>query len=226
MLVPTRPSMRRPPAGSTNDSRSVSDFQPDRAHRADQAERDVDDVIAGRQHDVRGRAALLADQLERAGIVGLVGEHPPHQPAIDDRQILAVTRRQRQHRLACGRRRPAAARPAGPWRSTAARWSAGSAAREGSGLVPGPEGGARFMRRPGRGIRNRGRRHRRRAVLEHLGRGRRPAAAAEPASRQAPAPGKSHPPRPCSPKPLPLEPMAMLFTENAANSSLRGKFGR
>ncbi len=65
----------------------------------------MDDVVAGRQHDVRGRAALLADQLERAGVVGLVGEHPPHQPAIDDRQILAVARRQRQHPLSwsCGR---------------------------------------------------------------------------------------------------------------------------
>ena len=63
----------------------------------------MDDVTAGRQHDVRGGAALLADQLERAGVVGLVGEHPPHQPAIDDRQILAVARRQRQHRLAWNR---------------------------------------------------------------------------------------------------------------------------
>jgi hypothetical protein len=32
--------------------------------------------------------------------------------------------------------------------------------------------------------------------------------------------GNDQPVRPCSPKPLPLGLMAMLFTENAANSSL------
>ena len=117
-------------------------FQAHRPHRADQAKRHVDDVTAGRQHDVRGRAALLADQLERAGVVGLVGEHPPHQPAIDDRQILAVARRQRQHPLSwnCG---ALAAQPAGSLRSTVARWWAGSVARR--GIVPVPDGGARFM---------------------------------------------------------------------------------
>ena len=101
--MPTRPSMRRPPAGSTNNSRSVSDFKRHRPHGADQAKRDVHDVAARRQHDVRRRAALLAHQLEGAGVVGLVGEHPPHQPAVDDRQVLAVARRQRQHRLSGGR---------------------------------------------------------------------------------------------------------------------------
>ena len=44
----------------------------------------MDDVVARRQHDVRRRAAILADQLEGAGLVGLVGEHPPHQAAGDD----------------------------------------------------------------------------------------------------------------------------------------------
>ena len=61
------------------------------------------DIIARRQHDVRRRAAFLADQLERAGVVGLVGEHPPHQTVVDEGQILAVARRQRQHRLPGGR---------------------------------------------------------------------------------------------------------------------------
>ena len=180
----------------------------------------MDDVIARRQHDVRGRAALLADQLEGAGIVGLVGEHPPHQPAVDDRQVLAVARRQRQHRLARRSRRPAAARPAARWRSTAARWWAGQW-----------RGQARDRRRarraaPGssqvrRGVRHRGRRHRRRAVAENIW------AEAEAGSSETSASGKrkrrektSRPAR-APPIPLPPEVMAMLFTENAANSSLR-----
>ena len=37
------------------------------------------------------------------------------------------------------------------------------------------------------------------------------------------SPGKGHPPRPNPTIPLPPEIMAMLFTENAANSSLRGR---
>ena len=131
----------------------------------------MNDVIAGRQHDVRGRAALLADQLERAGIVGLVGEHPPYQPAIDDRQILAVARRQRQHRLA--RDRGA--------RRRHHRRDRGERRLHDGGLVQRP-GKCRDRPRPGRwrqiqcrsarSIRNRGRRHRWGAVLEHLGRGR------------------------------------------------------
>ena len=122
-------------------------FQADRPHRADQAERDVNDVIAGRQHDVRGRAALLADQLERAGIVGLVGEHPPYQPAIDDRQILAVARRQRQHRLA--RDRGAGGGTAGGTVAsdgcTMVGWFNGAGS---VGIAPAPEGGARFSAGP------------------------------------------------------------------------------
>ena len=83
-------------------------FQRHRPHRADQAERDMDHIAARRQHDVGRRAALLADQFEGAGLVRPVRKHPPHQPAVDDRQVLAVARRQRQH--APGRRpkRPAA----------------------------------------------------------------------------------------------------------------------
>ena len=43
----------------------------------------MDDIVAGRQHDVRRRAAILADQFEGAGLVGPVGKDPPHQSAID-----------------------------------------------------------------------------------------------------------------------------------------------
>ena len=107
----------------------------------------MNDVIAGRQHDVRGRAALLADQLERAGIVRLVGEHPPYQPAIDDRQILAVARRQRQHRLA------AVGVPGGGTTGgtvvsdgcTMVGWFNGAGS---VGIAPVPEGGARFSAGP------------------------------------------------------------------------------
>ena len=185
--------MRSPPAGSTKATRSVSDFQAHRPHRADQAERDVDDVIAGRQHDVRGRAALLADQLERAGVVGLVGEHPPHQPAIDDRQILAVARRQRQHPLRRNRGAPAAAAPAGSWRSTAARWSAGSTAPASVGIDPVPDGGARFIAGAvwtsgtAAGGTGGGRSEN---IWAETGAGS-SAAAPRQASRQAPAPGKA-----------------------------------
>ena len=148
----------------------------------------MDDVTAGRQHDVRGRAALLADQLERAGVVGLVGEHPPHQPAIDDRQILAIARRQRQHPLSwnCGRwrrnRRDRCDRRwhngrLGQWRRDRSR----------------PRRRRQIHGWRGLDIRNRGRRHRWRAVREHLGRnrGRKHAASAKASSRQAPAPGKA-----------------------------------
>ena len=131
----------------------------------------MDDVIAGRQHDVRGRPALLADQLERAGIVGLVGEHPPHQPAIDDRQILAEARRQRQHRLVrtwrawcrcCGRRN----------RSDRRRHDGRLVQRRGKGRICAGAGGRRQIERgPARGLRNQPGRHRRRPVLEHLGKG-------------------------------------------------------
>ena len=150
----------------------------------------MDDVIAGRQHDIRGRAALLADQLERAGVVGLVGEHPPHQPAIDDRQILAVTRRQRQHPLSwnCGRRRRRYRRD-----RRDRRWHDG-------GLVQRrrkrrnrsrPRRRRQIHGGPGLDIRNRGRRHRWRAVREHLGRDRGRQQRNQRQAAQAPAPGKT-----------------------------------
>ena len=171
MQVPTRPSMRRPPAGSTKASRSVSDFRRHRPHRADQAERDVNDITAGRQHDVRGRAAILADQLERAGLVRLVGKHPPHQPAIDDRQILAVARGQRQHRLVRSWRARRRVRPAEPWRSTAADGGLVQRRGQSSGSTPGRTA-APDSSQVRSGHPEPGRRHRRRPVAEHLGRGR------------------------------------------------------
>jgi CubicO group peptidase (beta-lactamase class C family) len=69
------------------------------ARRADQAERDMDHIIAGWQHDVRRRAALLADQLEGAVLVRLVGEHTPHQSVGDGRAVLGVARGEREHGL-------------------------------------------------------------------------------------------------------------------------------
>ena len=139
--------MRSPPAGSTKAIAIGLRFQADRPHRTDQAERDVNDVIAGRQHDVRGRAALLADQLERAGVVGLVGEHPPHQPAIDDRQILAVARRQRQHPLGRngGRGGGATGGIVAIDGGTMVGWFSGAGS---VGIAPVPDGGARFMAGP------------------------------------------------------------------------------
>ena len=150
----------------------------------------MDDVIAGRQHDVRGRAALLADQLERAGVVGLVGEHPPHQPAVDDRQILAVARRQRQHRLSWNCGAPAAATG-----GTVAidGWHDGRLGqRRGKvGIVPVPDGGARFMAGAvwtsgtAAGGTGGGRSWN---IWAETGAG---SSAAKPAPRQAPAPGKA-----------------------------------
>ena len=138
--------MRRPPAGSTKDSRSVSDFKRHRPHRADEPKRDVNDIAARRQHDVGRGAALLADQLESAVLVRLVREHPPHQAAIDDRQVLAVARRQRQHRLAGGRA-PGGGTTGGTVRSTAAIDGCVNGAGR-LGTDAGPDGGARFIAGP------------------------------------------------------------------------------
>ena len=84
------------------------------------------------------RAAILADQLEAAGLVRTVRKHPPHQPAVDDRQILAVARRQRQHlawpAVECARRRRRRRHRRDRWRKG---W-AGSAATAGSAVsMPG-----------------------------------------------------------------------------------------
>ena len=177
--MPTRPSMRRPPAGSTKDSRSVSAFSVTGRTALTRPKRDMDDIAARRQHDIRRRAAFLADQLEGAGLVRPVGKHPPHQPAADDRQVLAVARRQRQHGLA------------------------GASMRRGGGGATGGDGGDGRLRQrrgqarasmPGRkaapdsspvpmALRDRCRRHRRRPVGEHLGRSR----SGNRASQHAPA---------------------------------------
>src|SRR5687768_18194733 len=59
------------------------------------SEGDMNDVIAGRQHDIGRRATILAQHLEGAALVRPVGEDAPDETAIDVRQILAVARRQR-----------------------------------------------------------------------------------------------------------------------------------
>ena len=74
-------------------------FQGDRPDRADQTKGDVHNIAARRQHDIRRRATFLANQLEGPALIRPVGKHPPHQPIADDRQVLAVTRRERQHAL-------------------------------------------------------------------------------------------------------------------------------
>ena len=142
-------------------------LQRHRPHRADQAHRDMDDVAARRQHDVGRGAAFLADQFENAGLIGLVGEHPPHQAVVDDRQVLAVARGQRQHGLAGGRcaRRRNHRRHRGD-----ASGCVSGARQDRSRRRTGRR--RQIHRRPGRRFRDRRRRHRRRPVAEHLRRGR------------------------------------------------------
>ena len=89
----------------------------------------------------------------------------------------------------------------------------------GGGIVPVPDGGARFMAGP---VWTSG------TAAGGTGGGRSEniwadtGAESSAASGKASAnPGKGHPPRPNPTIPLPPEIMAMLFTENAANSSLR-----
>ena len=136
-------------------------------------------------------------------------------------QILAVARGQRQHGLPGASRRPAAAAAGGAvaidgWRDGRLRQRCGGR----TGPDPGPDGGARFIAGPVARVRNRGRRHRRRPVGEHLGRdgGRHQS---RPALWQAPAPGGAARPARARRCRHPSNPWRMLFTENAANSSLR-----
>src|ERR1700744_2963074 len=63
----------------------------------------MNDVAAGRQHDIRIGAVILSDQFERAAFIGPVGEYPPYESAGDRRQVLAIVSAQRQHRLARSR---------------------------------------------------------------------------------------------------------------------------
>ena len=96
------------------------------------------------------------------------------------------------------------------------------------GIVPVPDGGARFM---AGAVWTSG------TAAGGTGGGRswniwaetgpEAGASAKASIRASASPGKGHPPRPNPTIPLPPEIMAMLFTENAANSSLREqKFGR
>ena len=180
----------------------------------------MDDIAARRQHDVGRRAAILADQFEGAGLVRPVGKHPPHQPAGDDRQVLAVTRRQRQHRLAGGRgarrRRP----PAGSRRSTAARWRLVSGGGR-LGIEAGPDGGARLIAPPAASGTEAGGTGGGRSVNIWAGQPE-PANVETSIGRQAHSASSRRPRRArihrCR---YPRESWRMLFTENAANSSLR-----
>ncbi len=91
------------------------------------------------------------------------------------------------------------------------------------GIAPVPEGGARFIAGPlgasgtEAGGTGGGRSWNIWAEAE--------AGSSETSATASASAGKGQPARPCSPKPLPPEVMAMLFTENAANSSLRSGFG-
>ena len=194
-------------------------LQGHRPHRADQAERDVDDIAARRQHDIGRGAAFLADQLEGAGVVGPVGKHPPYEAAVDDGKILAVARGQRQHGLPGGR--------CDRW------WVTGGVTAETGGWVKGdgrlgadagPEGGARLMAPPGdasgmddggtgggRSLKN--------WAKDGFGMptpSGRQAQAPMPGVRSA-RPDRSHD----LPEFHPLQSWRLLFTENAANSSLQ-----
>ena len=179
----------------------------------------MNDIVARRQHDVRRGAAFLADQLERAVIVRLVREYPPHQAAIDDRQVLAIARRQRQHRLAC------VAAPGGGTVAIDGGTIVGCVNGAGRlGTDPGPEGGARFIAGPEGASGTK-------AGGTGGGRSENIWAETDAGMKQASteastSTGKSRPARPCPPIPSPHEVMGMLFTENAANSSLRAGSGR
>jgi hypothetical protein len=91
----------------------------------------------------------------------------------------------------------------------------------GGGIVPVPDGGARFM---AGGVWTSGTAAggtgggRSENIWAETGAGS-SAASAKPSIKASI--GKGHPPRPNPTIPLPPEIMAMLFTENAANSSLR-----
>src|ERR1700752_2007591 len=92
------------------------------------------------------------------------------------------------------------------------------------GLAPGPEGGARFMAGPVGGASG--------TEAGGTGGGRsenswaeaKSEVSASKAAAKSARPGPKARPRPATPSPLQI--MAMLFTENAANSSLRDPGGR
>ena len=93
----------------------------------------------------------------------------------------------------------------------------------GGGIVPVPDGGARFMAGAvwtsgtAAGGTGGGRSEN---IWAETGAGS-SAASAKASVKASASAGKGHPPRPNPTIPLPPEIMAMLFTENAANSSLR-----
>ena len=104
-------------------------------------------------------------------------------------------------------------------------WFSGGA--ESGGVAPAPEGGARFMAGPdwtsgtAAGGTGGGRSWN---IWAEAGAGSNAAGAKARAKANVNASaGKGHPPRPNPTIPLPPEIMGMLFTENAANSSLRGR---
>ena len=85
---PTRPSMRRPPAGMSNISRTVSLRKCDRLDRAGEAEADMDDVAPGGSTKV-GAAVVFLDQRERRRSARPWRHRRASQPAVDRRRVLA-----------------------------------------------------------------------------------------------------------------------------------------
>ena len=79
---PTRPSSRRPPAGSSNISRTVGPAQLHRLDRGGEPEADMDDIAAGRQHEGRRRRLVLLEQRKLPLVVGLVGIDAPVRPPL------------------------------------------------------------------------------------------------------------------------------------------------
>ena len=111
--LPTRPSMRSPPPAISNTSRVGSPADLDRLRRAGEPEGDMDDVVAGRQHEGRLRGRILLEQAKHAGLVRLVGIDPPVQAAVDGGAVAAVARRApapRPRRPSCWPAAAAAAR--------------------------------------------------------------------------------------------------------------------
>ena len=105
------------------------------------------DIAAGRQHDVRRRRPILAQQAEGAAGIRPVGVNAPDDAAGHVGEVLAEPGAEREHGLArggrCGRRGGHAAAGPGGAVTGGARIEGGRA-----GADPGPDGGARLTAPP------------------------------------------------------------------------------
>src|SRR5262249_33850812 len=79
-------------------------LQRDRAHRTGKAKADMDDIVAGREHEVGGGGAIFLDRLEHAGRIGLVAVDAPNEARANARRILAVAGAERDRCLPGSRR--------------------------------------------------------------------------------------------------------------------------